>query len=44
MLSSRRTRTAAAPFVSLRETLIAAGLEESLADELENLPHRVVSS
>jgi CRP-like cAMP-binding protein len=43
MLTSRRTRSAAAPSVDLRETLIAAGLEESLVDELENLPHKLVT-
>lgn len=42
MLSSRRPRSAAAPLVSLRETLIAAGLEEHLADLLENMPHRTI--
>jgi CRP-like cAMP-binding protein len=44
MLSSRRPRSAAAPRVSLRETLMAAGLEERLADLLENMPHRVVQA
>jgi CRP-like cAMP-binding protein len=43
MLTSRRKRSAAAPLVSLRETLIAAGLEKSLAGELEAIPHRVVA-
>jgi CRP-like cAMP-binding protein len=42
MLSSRRPRSAAAPRVSLKETLIAAGLEECFADRLETMPHRVV--
>jgi CRP-like cAMP-binding protein len=28
--------------VSLKETLVAAGLDEALADLLENLPHRIV--
>ncbi|HWI76767.1 MAG TPA: Crp/Fnr family transcriptional regulator [Sphingomicrobium sp.] len=42
MLSSRRPRSAAAPRVSLKETLIASGLDEHLADMLENMPHRVV--
>ena len=44
MLSSRRPRSAAAPRVSLKETLMAAGLEERLADILENMPHRVVQA
>lgn len=44
MLSSRRPRSAAAPRVSLRETLMAAGLEERFADLLENMPHRVVQA
>ncbi len=43
MLSSRRPRSAAAPRVSLKETLIAAGLEEGFADLLEKMPHRVVN-
>jgi CRP-like cAMP-binding protein len=43
MLKSRRTRSAAAPAVSLRETLVAAGLEQSLVDELDNLPHKLVT-
>jgi CRP-like cAMP-binding protein len=42
MLSSRRPRSAAAPRVSLKKTLIAAGLQERFADLLENMPHRVV--
>jgi CRP-like cAMP-binding protein len=42
MLSIRRPRTAAAPRVSLKETLLAAGLDENLAQLLEDLPHRVV--
>lgn len=44
MLSSRRPRLAAAPRVSLRETLMAAGLEERLADLLEHMPHRVIQA
>ena len=40
-MASRRSR-APAPGVSLRDTLIAAGLEASLADLLANIPHRVV--
>lgn len=43
MLSSRRPRSAAAPRVSLRETLVTAGLAESLADTLESMPHKVVT-
>lgn len=42
MLSSRRPRSAAAPRVSLKDTLVAAGLDETLADVLENMPHRIV--
>jgi CRP-like cAMP-binding protein len=42
MLSSRRPRSAAAPRVSLKETLMAAGLEEHFADLLENMPHRTI--
>ena len=42
MLSSRRPRSAAAPRVSLKETLVAAGLESSIAEMLEAMPHRVV--
>jgi len=42
MLSSRRPRSAAAPRVSLKETLMAAGLEERFADLLENMPHRTI--
>jgi CRP-like cAMP-binding protein len=42
MLASRRSGQAAGSGVSLRDTLIAAGLEESLADQLDRLPHRVL--
>ncbi len=42
MLSSRRPRSAAAPRVSLKDTLVAAGLETSIADMLETMPHRLV--
>ena len=42
MLSSRRPRAAAAPRVSLKETLISAGLRPDFAEILENMPHRVV--
>src|SRR3954451_20552826 len=40
-MASRRSKTPA-PGVSLRDTLIAAGLEESLADLLANIPHKLV--
>ena len=40
-MASRRSKTPA-PGVSLRDTLIGAGLEPSLADLLANIPHRVV--
>ena len=40
-MASRRSKTPA-PGVSLRDTLIDAGLEPSLADLLANIPHRVV--
>ena len=42
MQPSRRPRAAAAPRVSLKETLIAAGLDDDLAQLLEEMPHRVV--
>ena len=42
MLASRRSGQAAGSGVSLRDTLIAAGLEETLADQLDRLPHRVL--
>jgi CRP-like cAMP-binding protein len=42
MQPSRRTRAAAAPRVSLKETLVAAGLEPALAQLLDEMPHRVV--
>ena len=42
MQASRRTRRAAAPTVSLRDTLIAAGLAPHLADLLDEMPHKVV--
>ena len=42
MLASRRSGQAAGSGVSLRDTLIAAGLEESLADQLDRLSHRVL--
>lgn len=40
-MTSRRTRSATES-VSLRETLIAAGLEPRLADLLDQMPHRIV--
>ena len=40
-MASRRSKTPA-PGVSLRDTLIDAGLEPSLAEKLANIPHRVV--
>jgi CRP-like cAMP-binding protein len=42
MLASRRSGSTAASAVSLRETLIAAGLAPNLADELEAMPQKVV--
>jgi CRP-like cAMP-binding protein len=42
MLSSRRPRSAAAPRVSLKETLMAEGLEEQFADLLEKMPQMTV--
>jgi CRP-like cAMP-binding protein len=42
MEASRRTRRASAPVVSLRETLIAAGLAPHLAGLLEQMPHKIV--
>lgn len=42
MQPSRRPRAAAAPRVSLKETLIAAGLSPDLAQILEDMPHRVI--
>ena len=41
MVSSRRPRTAAAPRVSLRDTLVAAGLDAGLAQILDEMPHKV---
>lgn len=40
MQTSRRSRAAAAPHVSLKETLTAAGLDQHLANLVENMPHR----
>jgi CRP-like cAMP-binding protein len=42
MLASRRSGQPAVSGVSLRDTLIAAGLEEGLADQLDGMPHKVV--
>ena len=42
MQPSRRPRAAAAPRVSLKETLIEAGLRGDLAQLLEDMPHRVM--
>ena len=40
-MASRRTRSPTES-VSLRETLVSAGLEPHLADLLDNMPHRIV--
>lgn len=40
-MATRRPRSPTGS-VSLRETLVSAGLEPSLADELDRMPHRVV--
>jgi len=42
MQPSRRPRAAAVPRVSLKDTLVKAGLERELAQLLEDMPHRVV--
>jgi CRP-like cAMP-binding protein len=42
MEPSRRSRVAAAPRVSLKDTLVAAGLNPDLAEQLETMPHRLV--
>jgi CRP-like cAMP-binding protein len=42
MLSSRRPRSAAAPRVSLKDTLVLGGLDPEIAAALEELPHRVL--
>lgn len=42
MQPSRRPRTAAAPRISLKETLLAAGLAPHLAELLEAMPHKIV--
>jgi CRP-like cAMP-binding protein len=40
-MASRRSKTPA-PGISLRDTLVDAGLDPSLADTLANIPHRIV--
>lgn len=42
MPSSRRPRSAAAPKVSLRDTLVAAGLDPVIAAALEDMPHKTL--
>ncbi|MGI8706265.1 MAG: Crp/Fnr family transcriptional regulator [Sphingomicrobium sp.] len=42
MQSSRRPRAAAAPRVSLKETLVEAGLDVDLAQLLEDIPHKLI--
>jgi CRP-like cAMP-binding protein len=42
MLASRRSGQTAGSGVSLRDALIAAGLDEALADQLDRMPHKVV--
>jgi CRP-like cAMP-binding protein len=42
MSMSRRPRSAAAPRVSLKETLVSAGLSEEIADKLDSMPNKVV--
>ena len=42
MLASRRSGPTAGSGVSLRDTLIAAGLNAELADQLDRMPHKVV--
>ena len=44
MQPSRRPRTAAVPRVSLKETLVRAGLGPHLADLLEQMPHKLVQT
>lgn len=41
MQPSRRPRAAAAPRISLKETLVSTGLEPALAQLLDEMPHRV---
>ena len=42
MLASRRSGPVAVSGVSLRDTLIAAGLNEALVDQLDDMPHKVI--
>ena len=42
MLASRRSGQTAGSGVSLRDTLIAAGLESELVDQLDRMPHKVI--
>src|SRR4029078_3409865 len=42
MWASRRSGSTAGSSVSLRETLISAGLDAALADEMDRIPHKVV--
>jgi CRP-like cAMP-binding protein len=42
MQASRRSGPTAGSGVSLRDTLVAAGLRPDLADELANMPHKLV--
>ena len=42
MLASRRSGPTAGSGVSLRDTLIAAGLDTELVDQLDRMPHKVV--
>lgn len=42
MNPSRRPRAAAAPRVSLKETLVSAGLNPKIAQKLEDMPHRLI--
>jgi CRP-like cAMP-binding protein len=42
MLSIRRPRSAAAPRVSLKDTLVDAGLEPEIAGALADMPHRTL--
>ena len=44
MEPSRRSRAAAAPQVSLRQTLVRAGLAPHLADLLDEMPHKIVQA
>jgi CRP-like cAMP-binding protein len=42
MLASRRSGTTVGSGVSLRDTLVAAGLDPDQADELDRMPHKVM--